>query len=66
MFGSALSVGDLHAEETMIYWRPALDRDTVIEGPAAIEQYDTTTIIPPGWTARVDDHFNLVLVHGRQ
>lgn len=66
VFGSALSVGDLHAEETAIYWRPALGRDTVIEGPAAIEQYDTTTIVPPGWTARVDDHFNLVLVHGRQ
>ena len=29
--------------------RSEIDR---LEGPAVVEQLDTTTLIPPGWTAR--------------
>lgn len=30
-------------------------------GPAIVEEYDTTVLIPPGWTARLDEHGNIVL-----
>jgi N-methylhydantoinase A len=30
-------------------------------GPAIITQYDTTTVLPPGWRALVDETGNLVL-----
>jgi N-methylhydantoinase A len=30
-------------------------------GPAVVYQYDTTTLIPPGWTAEVDGRQNLIM-----
>jgi len=36
----------------------------MIHGPAVVEQFDATTIVPPGWTGRVDQHRNLVLEKG--
>jgi N-methylhydantoinase A len=46
---------------------PIHDRDTIrrtdrIAGPAIIEQMDTTTVVPPGWTATVDAAANLLLL----
>lgn len=43
-----------------------VDRSTLVAGdairaPAVVEQPDTTTVVPDGWLARVDDHGNLVL-----
>ena len=29
--------------------------------PAIVEQFDATTVIPPGWTARTDGYRNLIL-----
>jgi N-methylhydantoinase A len=33
----------------------------MIAGPAVVEQFDATTVIPPGWTGRVDGYRNLIL-----
>jgi len=33
----------------------------MIAGPAIVEQFDATTVIPTGWTARVDGYRNLIL-----
>ena len=41
--------------ESAIYWRETLARDQRIIGPAIIEQADSTTVIPPGWDAAMDD-----------
>ena len=30
-------------------------------GPAIVEQFDATTVVPPGWHAFVDRHGNLIL-----
>ncbi|MFN8525040.1 MAG: hydantoinase/oxoprolinase family protein [Chloroflexota bacterium] len=30
-------------------------------GPLIVEEYDATTVVPPGWTVRRDDHANLIL-----
>jgi N-methylhydantoinase A/oxoprolinase/acetone carboxylase beta subunit len=38
-----------------IWQREAIGPDTVIPGPAIIEQADTTTLVEPGWTVRLAD-----------
>jgi N-methylhydantoinase A len=45
--------------QSAIYWRETLTRDQRITGPAIIEQADSTTVIPPGWDAVMDDAGNL-------
>jgi len=47
-----------------VYERDKLDVGVSVHGPAVVEQFDATTIIPPGWTGRVDQHRNLVLEKG--
>jgi N-methylhydantoinase A len=34
-----------------------------VNGPAIIFQYDTTTLVPPGWNADVDSTGNLLLTN---
>jgi N-methylhydantoinase A len=46
---------------TAIYERARLPLGARLAGPAIVEQDDTTTVIPPGVTARVDDAGNLRL-----
>jgi len=46
---------------SVVVQRAALDVGTRIAGPAVIEQYDSATLLPPGWEATVDDGFNLRL-----
>jgi N-methylhydantoinase A len=46
---------------TAIYERARLPRGARLAGPAIVEQSDTTTVIPPGVTALVDDAGNLRL-----
>jgi N-methylhydantoinase A len=64
-FGSPLGVAGLAPVSAGVAWRPSLSVGTVITGPALLEQYDSTTLVPPGWTARVDEFFNLVLTGER-
>ena len=47
--------------EATLYERARLDVATSITGPAILEQFDATTLIPPSWSGRVDGHGNLVL-----
>ena len=47
--------------EVRVYDREKLRCGNKIEGPAIVEQYDSTTLIPEGWTAEVDKHLNLIL-----
>ncbi len=37
------------------------DVGTSCDGPAIVEEYDATCVIPPGWTARLDDYGNILL-----
>ena len=46
---------------TTIYERARLPLGARLTGPAIVEQSDTTTVIPPGVTALVDDAGNLRL-----
>jgi N-methylhydantoinase A len=46
---------------TPYYERDSLLAGNQIAGPAMIFQFDTTTVISPGWNARVDQWGNLIL-----
>ena len=75
-FSDACPVADAapvaHVEEIAVTFGDAevpaglLDRAALcpggrIDGPAILTQTDCTTVVPPGWTATVDDRLNLVL-----
>lgn len=44
-----------------VYERDRLDIGARLDGPAIVEQFDATTVVPPGWRGTVDAHGNLVL-----
>jgi N-methylhydantoinase A len=46
---------------TPIYSRDELKPGHRFTGPAIVEQMDTTTVVPPGMSARVDPYLNLIL-----
>jgi N-methylhydantoinase A len=48
-------------ESAAIYDRDRLDIGATIAGPAVVEQFDATTMVPRFWHGRVDAHRNLVL-----
>ena len=52
---------DVGFVETSIYQREALPVGAVFEGPAIIEQADTTTVMPPRTSCKVDEYGNLVI-----
>lgn len=62
-----INVRDVFFEEsrgytmTNIYHRDALKAGNMLSGPAIIEQMDTTIVIPPGHTARVDSYLNILI-----
>jgi N-methylhydantoinase A len=44
-----------------LYDRDGLRAGNEILGPAIIEQYDSTTVVNPGWSGQVDPWGTLVL-----
>ncbi len=53
--------GELREFDTNFYAREALLAGDRIEGPAVINQYDTTTVVPPELAAEVDKVGNIVI-----
>jgi len=47
--------------EARVYDRAALAVGAGIAGPAIVEQSDTTTLVEPGWSARVEENGTLVI-----
>ncbi len=47
--------------QATLYERARLDIGATIAGAAVVEQFDATTLIPPGWSGRVDGYGNLIL-----
>src|SRR5580658_6434830 len=47
--------------ETTIYDRDRLGVGASFAGPAIVEQFDATSVVPPGWHASVDRFGNLIL-----
>ncbi|QGK72302.1 methylhydantoinase [Allosaccharopolyspora coralli] len=55
------SGGRAVTEKTPFYDRQRLENGHEIVGPAVIEQYDTTTVVPPGFVASLDSFGNIVI-----
>ncbi|MGZ4356398.1 MAG: hydantoinase/oxoprolinase family protein [Gaiellaceae bacterium] len=53
--------GALRALSTRFYDRHVLPLEVPILGPAVIFHLDTTTVVPPSWSARADRSGNLIL-----
>jgi 5-oxoprolinase (ATP-hydrolysing) len=53
--------GTVEHHKTPFYDREKLSIGDVLEGPAIVEQYDTTTVIPPGLRAEIDSVGNIVI-----
>jgi N-methylhydantoinase A len=50
---------DGESTETPVYAREDLPAGVTFEGPAVIDQLDTTTLVPPGVRAEVDEWLNI-------
>jgi N-methylhydantoinase A len=46
---------------TPFYDRGGLRAGVKLRGPAVVTEYSSTTVVPPGFTCRVDEYCNLVL-----
>ena len=53
--------GELVRLPTRYYDRSKLRAGDRIEGPGIINQYDTTTVLPPGFSAEIDRFGNIVM-----
>ncbi|MEQ9125714.1 MAG: hydantoinase/oxoprolinase family protein, partial [Alphaproteobacteria bacterium] len=60
---TAFAGADGHATlaRTAVYERESLHPGHIVQGPAIIVEKTSTTVAPPGWSARVDDYLNLIL-----
>jgi N-methylhydantoinase A len=47
--------------ETQVFDRDALSPGTPIHGPAIVEEWTTTVLVPPGWAVEADPRGHLVL-----
>ena len=47
------------AHDCPVWEREGLAPGATLEGPAIVEEFGATTVIPPGWTGAVDAHGNL-------
>ena len=56
--------GSLEQVPTRYYDREALRAGNRLAGPAIVNQYDSTTVIPPGLEAHVDRFGNIVIEVG--
>lgn len=52
--------------DTPVYWRPDLRIGDRFSGPAIVEQFDTTTVINPGFTAQVAASGCLIITESQQ
>ena len=51
--------GEGGAVETPVYVRADLAAGARLQGPAIVDQLDSTTLVPPGWRAEVDEWLNI-------
>jgi len=47
--------------DATLYERDRLAVGAILAGAAIVEQFDATTVIPTGWSGRVDRYRNLIL-----
>ncbi len=53
-------------QDTALYAREELTPGLSFEGPVIVTQYDTTTVLPPDWQARIDGMGNIIAEHAER
>ncbi len=51
---------------TRFYERTELLAGNVLQGPAIITQFDSTTVVPPGFECSVDVYGNLIVTYSAE
>jgi len=49
--------------DTNVYRRSELKAGTILQGPAILEQMDSTCVIPPQWNAYTDAYHNIIATY---
>ena len=49
------------AHQAAVYQRESLRAGAAFPGPAIVEQFDSTTVVPPGMSATVDRFMNILI-----
>ena len=44
-----------------VYYRAGLSSGERFDGPAVVYQEDSTTVVPPDWSAEVDEYANIIM-----
>jgi N-methylhydantoinase A len=52
--------------DTPVFDRESLANDQVIPGPTIVEEWTTTTVIPPDWSLRTERSGNLILTLAKE
>ncbi len=65
IMGLRRSVFAARVRATPVYDRAKLRAGHRFAGPAIVSEYSATTVVPPGWSARVDVFGNLLLTRSR-
>jgi N-methylhydantoinase A len=61
---AAFGAGRAPAREVRVLTREALEPGVAFDGPALVEEYSGTTLVPPGWSASVTAGAHLLLRRG--
>ena len=48
-----------------VWERDRLPAQAIVEGPAIVEEFGATTVVPPGWRGQLDEHGNIRLESSR-
>ncbi|WP_405229274.1 hydantoinase/oxoprolinase family protein [Lentisalinibacter sediminis] len=59
--GEREAIYDGERLSTPIFDRTRLNQDDVLSGPVIVEEKSATTVVPPGWQARVDEVGNILI-----
>ncbi len=50
---------DGSTHETPVYQRSEIPAGATLDGPAVVDQFDSTVVVPPGWRAEIDEWRNI-------
>jgi N-methylhydantoinase A len=59
--GTRDAIFDGKLYETPVLWRNRIEKGSQFRGPLIVEEESATTIVPPGYQARVDDLGNIII-----
>jgi N-methylhydantoinase A len=61
VIGTRDAIFDGKPYQTPILWRNRIEKGAQFKGPLIVEEESATTIVPPGYQARVDDLGNIII-----